>query len=253
MSLNTKLTNVEEIIERVRREFGFEEVYKDDVREWLWDIIGILGSPSLLQEKEAYIEIENHRGELPIDVYDLTNHRVRDKDSKQVLKKTNNIFFRDDKRISQDPIIIKEGETVVMEDGVTEDGTAFYSIIIPEYEKKGFFYNIIDNYIFTSLEECTVELSYTGFPLDDRGFPLIADDPKVIRAAVWYIGERIAFKLMIQERLTERRYHMIAQDYVFFAGAARSKADTLDIPDMHNFKHRVLQLNKQTDGFLKGQ
>ncbi len=91
MAQITNHTSVEEILERVRREFGFEDgLNPDDVREWVWDSIGIIGSKELLIEKQADLEVYNHKVQLPVDAFDLTNHRVRDKNSKRVLKKTNN-------------------------------------------------------------------------------------------------------------------------------------------------------------------
>jgi len=252
MTQITNHTNVEEILERVRREFGFEEgIYIDDVREWVWDSIGIIGSKNLLIEKQTDLKVSNHRAKLPIDVFDLTNHRVRDKNSKRVLKKTNNLFFKDDKKRRQSPIV--STEAAVEYDGVDfSDGTEYKSIIYPEYEAEGYYYMIKGDTLYTALEECEVELLYTAFPIDERNFPMIPNDPHVIKVIVWYIGERLAYKYMIQDKLSERKYHIIAQDYAFAAASARSKVDMLDIPDMHNFKHRVLQMNKQTDAFLKG-
>jgi|GEM_PF-5473594 len=248
----TNHTNVEEILERVRREFGFEDsIYIDDIREWVWDSIGIIGSKNLLIDKQEDLEIKNHRTKLPIDVFDLTNHRVRDKKSKRVLKKTNNLFFKDDKRRKQDPIVTTQA-AVTLEEEDFEHGTEYKSIIYPQYEMDGYYYMIKGNYLYTSLEECEVQLLYTAFPISERGFPMIPNDPHVIKLVVWYIGERLAFKYMLQEKLSERKYHIIAQEYAFIAASARAKVDMLDVPDMHNFKHRVLQMDKQHDAFEKG-
>lgn len=248
----TNHTTVEEILERVRREFGFEDsIYMDDIREWTWDAIGILGSPELLINKDSTLEVKDHKAELPVDVFDLTNHRVRDKDSKKILKKSTRLFFEDSKRKSQDPIVSTE-EAVELDEGTFEGGTEYHSIIYPEQDTAGYYYMIKGNHIYTTLEECTIELHYTAFPVDERGFPMVPNDPKVIKLIVWYIGERLAFKYMIQDKLSERKYHTIAQEYTFIAASTRSKLATLDIPDMNNFKHRVLQINKQTDAFEKG-
>ncbi len=253
MSQNTKYTHIEEILERVRREFGFEDVYPDDVREWVWDVIGLIGSPSLLIDKQEDIEIENHRGELPVDVFSLLNHRVRDKQSKRILKRSANIFFEDNTIRKQTPMAFTDGESIELdEDGNLLEGTEYKSIIAPDYDELGYFYDINDNYIFTNKKETTIQLYYTAFPLDDRLFPKIPDDPKVIRAVVWYIGERIAFKHMIQDKLSERKYEIIKQDYLFNVASARTKSDTLEIPQVHNFKHRMLQMVKQNNAFLQG-
>ena len=253
MSLNTKFTHIEEILERVRREFGFEDVFSDDVREWIWDVIGLIGSPTMLIDKIEEIEVRNHRGELPPDVFSLTDHMVRDKQSKQVLKKSANIYFEDDAIRAQNPRVFTDGESYeVDENGEIIEGTKYISIIAPETEEAGYFYNIKENYIFTNKSETVVEISYTAFPMDDRLYPLVPDDPKVIRAVVWFIGERLAFKHMLRDKLSERKYDRIKQDYLFNVAAARTKADALDMPEVHNFKYRVLQMSKQNDAFRRG-
>lgn len=250
--MNNKYTSIEEIFERVKREFGFDELYHDDLREWVWDAIGIMGSPTLLEEKISHIHVENFRGELPIDVFSLANHILRDAETKTIMQASQDIFLSED--VEDQGEGRSSAQLAVVAAPVNVDfpsQTGYVSIILPDTDEKTYKYMIKGNYIFCNLKEATLELSYTAFPLDDRGFPLIVDDPKVIRSVVWFIGERMAYKLMIADKLSERKYEIIKQDYLFNVASARSKSHTLTLPQMENFKERVLSMNKQTTGFYR--
>lgn len=245
-------TTINHILESVRREFGFEtDLHIDDVREWVWSSIGLIGSQELLFKKQADIEITNHRAPLPVDVYDLTEHRVRDKDSKRMMKKSEALFFKDSRRVRQNPVITKS-ETVRIVDDVNETGTEYLSIIYPQHIEVPGDYMIKNGYIYTAEEQMTVQLHYTAFPLDEKGFPLIPDDPLVHKFLVWYIGERLAFKYMLKDKLSERKYDRIEQEYHFVAAQLQGRLNTLDVPDMRNFKERVYSLLKPTTDFERG-
>lgn len=245
-------TSINHVLEGVRREFGFEiDLNMDDVREWIWSAIGLIGSQELLFQKQADIEIENHRAPLPIDVFDLTDHRVRDKDSKQMMTKSQAIFFKDSRRARHKPVITSS-ESVKMVDGENKPGTEYVSIIFPQHVEKPGDYMIQDGYIFTSEEKMTIQLSYTAFPLDEQGFPLVPDDPLIYKFLVWFIGERLAFKYMLKEKISERKYDRIEQEYSFVAAQLQGRLNTLDIPDMRNFKERVYALVKPTADFERG-
>lgn len=252
MSLTTKYTSVEEILERVRRDFGFEDVYADDVREWIWDVMSFIAVPAMFIEKVADIKIENWRGRLPADLHSMTEHGIREKTTGAILSKTDNLFQQVDQIDDSAVTGLIDGEAIVSDMGViTTSGTQYVSFMAPDGDLSRYYYSINNNFIFTNVKEIDIELRYTAFPVDDRLFPLIPDDAKVIRAVVYYIAERIAFKMMLSDRLSERKYAMIEQGYLFNVAAARTKAHTMDIGDMETFKRRVLSLVKDMDGHAR--
>ena len=40
---NGKYTHINEIMERVHRDYGFSDIFEDEVKEWVWDCIGYFG------------------------------------------------------------------------------------------------------------------------------------------------------------------------------------------------------------------
>lgn len=250
--ITTRYTNLTEILERVRRDFGFEDVYYDECKEWVWDVIGFMGAPELLIKKIKPIEIHNWRGELPVDVYNLKDHILRDVESKNIMEITNEIFMQEDAMSNPNSIITYDES--VNYDGTTQTpGTKYASIISPEYSREKYKYKIKGDYIFTTIKEGEVELSYTAFPMDeDKLEPLIPDEPKAIRAVVYYLAERIAFRLMLTDKLSERKYERIKQEYLFNVGSAMTKARIQSVPELENLKNKTLQLVKESRGYERG-
>ncbi len=87
MSLTSKTVDVAYIIERVYRDYGFDlEIKFDEVIEWVWDVMSLIGAPQPLVDKVTNggsdmpqpITITNYRGELPSDLHSV--HLARDYD-----------------------------------------------------------------------------------------------------------------------------------------------------------------------------
>lgn len=244
--ITAKYTTLLEILERVRRDYGFEEVFYDECKEWVWDVIGYMGAPELLVTKTQVIPITDWRGELPVDVFNLKNHMLRDTKSGKPMHISTDVYMKEDSRADVDTVALIQGESVTYDNGEeTSDNTDYVSIVSSDYDTNELVYKINGNYIFTTLRYMEVELSYTAFPMDlDKMEPLIPDDSKVIRAVVSFLAERIAFRLMLTDKLSERKYEMIKQDYLFNVGAAITKARIQSVPEFENLKNKTLQLLK---------
>ena len=93
MSLNAGWTNYKDIMERVRRKYNFSELYDDDVKEWIWDVIGYAGTLEMLEPVSANVTITDWKGTLPIDIYDVTSLMVVDTIANKTLTETGDMFF----------------------------------------------------------------------------------------------------------------------------------------------------------------
>lgn len=222
MSLTGKYVNVSYIIERIYRDNGFDlEIKYDEVIEWVWDVISLIGAPQSLIDKITDgstgmpdpISITNYRGELPTDLHTVV--LARDYDTKMPMLCKGSSYLRD------------TGQLFVKESQYT--------------------YTLNDSYIFTSFEEGDVELHYKAFPTDALGIPMIPDDIKFIMATQAYISERIASRLWMMDKLSRDKYEHINSERLWYIGAAQSKAQIPSIDEMESIKNRFLRLKIQTD------
>ena len=222
MALNGKYIDITYIIERVYRDYGFDlEIKFDEVIEWVWDIIALIGAP------EAYIDkitdgstgmpdpivISDYRGELPKDLYAII--LARDYDTKMPMICKSSSFVKD-----------TQGSNV---------------------KESQYTYTVNNNYIFTSFESGEVELNYKAFPTTALGMPMIPDDIKFVMATQAYIAERIGFRLWMQEKMTRDRYEKLDVERNWYIGAASTKARIPSMDEMEMIKNRYLRLRIHPD------
>lgn len=251
MSLSSKFTSVDDIIERVKRDFGFEEVFKVEVMEWVYDIIGYIGTKEALYLTTAEVAIADFRGILPLNYYALNEEAiVRDKATRIPLTHTSNLTTILDRKTTINPTMYNEGESVAVDDsGNIIEGTGLIAIIPTSMDYERYTYKLNNNYIFTGFQTGDVELEYYAFPIDGEGLPLVPDDPKFVRAVVTFVGERLAFRLMLKDELSQQKYELIRQDYLFNVASARSKANVPSLAKMESIKNRYLRLINLTTEF----
>jgi hypothetical protein len=103
-------------------------------------------------------------------------------------------------------------------------------------------YRLNNNYIFTNFEEGSVEISYTAFVTDDDGYPMVPDDERYIRALVAYCEYSIARKMFLQDKLTERKYAMLEQDWLFYVRSASSYAHIPNVDGAESLKNQMSRL-----------
>jgi hypothetical protein len=222
MSLNGKYVDVAYIIERVYRDYGFDlEVKYDEVIEWIWDVMALIGAPQQFVDKISDgsdtmpnpIEVTNYRGELPNDLFSV--YLARDYDTKMPMICKSSSFLRD-----MDQTFVRESQ---------------YS------------YTLNNNYIFTSFKEGQVELHYKAFPTNSLGMPMIPDDIKFVMAVQAFVAERIGFRLFMQDHIAQGKYQKLEQDRGWYIGAAGTKAQIPSIDEMEGIKNRFLRLRIHTD------
>lgn len=222
MSLTGKHVDVAYIIERVYRDYGFDlEIKYDEVIEWIWDVMSLIGAPQQFVDKvtdgsegqPAPIEVVNYRGELPCDLHSV--HLARDYESKMPMVCKTSSFLRD---------------------------------LDQTYQKRSqYTYTLNDNYIFPSFEEGQIELHYKAFPTNALGMPLVPDNIKFIMAVQAFVAERIGFRLFMQDHITQQKYTKLEQDRTWYIGAAGTAAHIPSVDEMEGIKNRFLRLRVHTD------
>lgn len=232
MALNGKSVTIDSILERVHRDYGLQDIYPDEAAEWIWDIVAFIGTPYAIEDAEPMkIAITDYRGILPCDLYSV--EQVREYTTGKAMREMTDTFFKSRNSI------FNEG-TDVEQDADPTTGETFYTAVGPTSDPDYFTFKIQGNYIFTGIEEGDVEMAYKKFPVDENTLlPLIPENARYIRAVVSYIAERKAFKLMLQDLLSERKYDRIEQKYLFNVGAAQSECVLPDKSRMETLVNRM--------------
>ena len=171
-------TNINAIADRLTRHPLMEDLPMEAIIDYTIEFIRVMGIPYTFMEKTEVIQIEDFRGELPADFYEMIQVRG----------------CYGTYRYSTDSFHMSKDKS-----------------------RKDLSYKLQGCCIFTSRDEDTVEISYRALPLDCDGNPLIPDNGSYVRALELYIKLKwftIQFDLgkispaVLQN--TQREYHTAA-------------------------------------------
>lgn len=255
-------THVREIIERVHRNYGFDEIYEDEVKEWIWDALNFLGRDEFLENKISEIEITSHRGIMPSDISEGQVIGIRDKETLTTLVPSPDIYFVQNAAETDSYSAIVQGISYEGDDEDLEEGDSVEltpnEIAVEITDTSGvtsndtFSYRIDSGYIFTGMSSGTLQISYKGFPVWDDNTPKIPDDSKIIRLVVTHIAMMIAQRLLFKGKISERLFEKVAQEYSFAAGSARNRLIQPDRNEMENIRRTHLRLLPNPNHFKTG-
>ena len=195
-------TTVERLVEMIFREYKFiTKINYSDVIEWVGNMYGIINYPGMYRIKitgtdpwTPNIAISQYRGELPSDYVKVLKAGVRNYDTKEIYRESTGTY------------------TTFLHD--RNEG--------PEYTLSSKVYSIKGGYIFLEEESATIELAYTAFPIDERGYPLIPDNEQFLQYAVNFIAEKITFNLFAAGKISGEVYDIVNRKRLWSVGAAHT-------------------------------
>lgn len=107
-----------------------------------------------------------------------------------------------------------------------------------EYE---YTYKIDNGQIHTNFREGFVEMAYSGFVVDEDGFPMIPDDQRFIEAIKWTLIEHIDYKKWRLGEIPDKVYNDTEQKKAWYIGSAISKAAVPSPDEMNALKKMMLR------------
>ena len=172
------------IADRLKRHPLLQDVTFDAILDYTIEFIKILGIPKVYLEKTEVIEVNDYKGKLPCDFYQIIQARTLGGD-----------YFRESTdSFHMSPAKEREGHN---------------------YRNTGVTYKIQGNFIFTSMPRCLMEIAYRALPIDEEGMPLIPDNGTYARALEYYIKLKIFEALFDQGKITPQVYANTQQQYAF--------------------------------------
>lgn len=180
------------------------------------EFMQVVGMPPEFENKVEKVEIENWRGKLPCDLYEI----VQVKDPK--------------------------GFAYISAEG------SFGNRNHPE-QYPAFTYRVKGDIIFTSTKSIDLLVSYLAIPTDDYGFPLIPENAAYIRALELYIQKRYFTILFNNGKINQNVLANTQQEYAFYVGQAQSALIRPSLDQMESIKNMwttlIPKMYKHADGF----
>lgn len=180
------------------------------------EFMQVVGMPPEFENKVEKVEIEDWRGKLPCDLYEI----VQVKDPK--------------------------GFAYISAEG------SFGNRNHPE-QYPAFTYMVKGDIIFTSTKSIDLLVSYLAIPTDDYGFPLIPENAAYIRALELYIQKRYFTILFNNGKINQNVLANTQQEYAFYVGQAQSDLIRPSLDQMESIKNMwttlIPKVHKHADGF----
>lgn len=213
---NLEYTSIREVLSRILRHPMLQDLGLEAAIQYSIDFIRIMGLPSVFEEKEATVDIEDYRGPLPCDLVSII--QVRDYKTKNFLRGMTDTF----------------------------NGSSDAIQSFPSFKTQG-------RLIYTSFKEGRVDIAYRAIKVDSEGLPMIPEDPVFLRALELYIKKQQFTILFDCGKLPSAAIlQNTQQEYAFAAGQCQNKFTIPSISEMQSITGMLHQLIPQIDEFNRG-
>jgi hypothetical protein len=220
-----KTVSYKTILDKTIRDFGFNyDVKEEEGVEWLAEFMAHTNVPVTMEEKIAYIQICDGRGDLPFDLYKIgqTAHIV-------------GVSTIEEAECGKGRMYPMRWKTDYFHNR--------YHLDDRDYTTEGReTYTVGQGYIFGSMNEGIVAMSYSAIPTDECGYPTIPAEQQWLEAGAHYIAQRIARKLLIRGEINPQIYQMIEQDKEwYFAQAVNHAKQWNGVDEAETVKNSVVR------------
>lgn len=197
-----KYISIKLIMDRVTRNELLKDIPFETVVDYTQEFIRIVGMPKAFIEKTAIVDINQYRGELPCDFYDIIQVRTAKKQG----------HHQHTFRYSTDSFHMS-----------------------PEKPRwSDLTYKIQGNCIFTSIEKGAIEIAYRAMPIDEDGYPLIIDNSSYSKALELYIKLQCFTALFEQGKISGQVLDRTEQQYDWYVGQAQTDLIRPNIDQMQS-------------------
>ena len=183
-------------MDRITRHLLMQDITFETVVYYAIEFIRIVGIPKSFFEKTADIHIEEYRGVLPCDFYNMIQVRLMNH------KHWPHHAFR----ASTDSFHMSGHKGECKKEDL----------------RGGLTYKIQGSCIITSIREGTIEIAYMAMPLDEEGYPLIPDNSSYSRALELFIKVQWFTILFDMGKISQPVLANAQQQYAWAVGQAQT-------------------------------
>ena len=220
--------SIRQIMDDIREHPLLKDINLERVVNYTYHFLRIVGAPRLFVDKVEEIEVKNYRAKLPCDFIEVI--QIRDINGNPFLYTTDN-FHESTNKTPQNQ----------------------YKCYIDNFQYQNLTYKIQGNVIFTSVENCIIEIAYKALVVDEDGFPMLPDNSPFIRALEAYIKVQQFTILFDTSKISGQVLQNAQQEYAWAVGQAESDLRRMNVDQMQsltNLWNTLLpRVNEHRNGF----
>lgn len=210
----TNYISIKEILDNIMDHPLLKDVTLERAVNYAVQFSRLMGMPKIFIDKTQHLNIENYRAPLPCDFISMTQVKYNG----HCMRYTTDSFHLGDKEDSYD---------------VT--------------------YKLQNSFIYTSIKEGDIEISYKALLLDEDGFPMIPDNGSYAKALEMYIKKSWFNVLFDLGKITSQVLTVTLQEYAFAAAQAKEDMLTPSVDEMESFTNMwntlIPRMREHNNGF----
>lgn len=211
--MHVKLVSVKTIFERIYRRLGSnEDLPEDDMIEWIGEALLRIGAFSQFIPKVTTLTTDCGKVALPCDFYKLIE--IKSVDTNKMLSWKGESFYNE----------------------YFCDDCSIPSWTYPNED----YFMINNSYIYTSINEADICISYLSIPTDADGYPMVPDEELVIDACAKYVIYQLDYREFRKGTITDKVFQHSEREWHWGVGAARGALNMPNAQQLENMRN-VLQ------------
>jgi hypothetical protein len=198
------------------------------------DFMRIVQCGGFFGDDVATITIENYKGILPEDFFEINQVRLLGQAVKVPI-------YEDEYKVdSEGSVYATTNKNVVGYETKYESTNKIFTHASNTFHtsnpnERNLTYKIQGGYIFTSIKEGIIEISYQSILIDEDLYPMIPDNSKFTRALELYIKKQWFTILFDMGKLQYSILQNIQQEYAWAVGACESEFQKMTIDKAESF------------------
>jgi hypothetical protein len=220
-----KTVSYKAIVDKVIRDFGFNyDIHDEEGVEWMAEFMAHTNVGVTMEEKIAYIQICDGRGDLPYDLYKIGQ-----------TANIEGVETLEEAECGQGRMVPMRWKTDYFHKRYHLDNRDYTSEARETY-------TVGQGYIFTSQSHGIIAMSYSAIPTDDCGYPTIPAEQQWLEAGSHYIAHKVARKLWIRNEIAGDKYQIIERDRDwYFAQAVNHAKQWNGVDEAETVKNSVVR------------
>lgn len=227
-------TSLKVVADKILRHPMMNGVSFEAIIDYAIDFMRIVQCGGFFKEKCTTIDVENYKGLLPDDFYEVNQIRLHSTTYKYP------IYEKVIREVDGEKVPTMTYEQTGYGDA-TLSSTATFKYATDSFHMSDnkshidLTYKLQGGYIFTSIKEGTIEMSYKAILIDEEGFPLIPDNSKFTRALEAYIKKQWFTILFDMGKIQPAILNNIQQEYAWAVGACESEFQKMSLDKAESF------------------
>lgn len=218
--MELKYISIRQILDDLLNHPLLQDLTMERAVNYTVEFIKIVGMPKVFMNKIAILTLEDYRTFLPCDFHKMIQVRVSPNDKGAIFRYTTDNFH------------------------LSDDHSDYPDLT----------YKLQGGILIASKRDGNIEIAYESIPVDEDGYPMIADNSSFVKALELYIKNKMFTILFDTGKINPAVYQNVKQQYAWAVGQAQTSLIMPSIDEMESITNMwntlIQRSNEHNRGFI---